>query len=160
MSFSIKSCTLSLQLSEGLSKGGAGHCSHGLVTHCSVALFIVHHQPQQQVQPEAEFSLSLSCVILVTSSLRRLGVWERESTKEEKDDSSFIFHRDLGLFKVTGPAESHMMSVLVLLLCLVDTSALHGMQTVDSASVGLLALSPIILPVSLSGPNTLDYQTI
>uniref|UniRef100_A0A8C8T884 ELKS/RAB6-interacting/CAST family member 2 n=1 Tax=Peromyscus maniculatus bairdii TaxID=230844 RepID=A0A8C8T884_PERMB len=30
------------QLSEGLSKGGAGHCSHGLVTHCSVALFIVH----------------------------------------------------------------------------------------------------------------------
>nr|XP_042140427.1 ERC protein 2 isoform X4 [Peromyscus maniculatus bairdii] len=148
------------QLSEGLSKGGAGHCSHGLVTHCSVALFIVHHQPQQQVQPEAEFSLSLSCVILVTSSLRRLGVWERESTKEDKDDSSFIFHRDLGLFKVTGPAESHMMSVLVLLLCLVDTSALHGMQTVDSASVGLLALSPIILPVSLSGPNTLDYQTI
>ncbi|XP_028738302.1 ERC protein 2 isoform X12 [Peromyscus leucopus] len=148
------------QLSEGLAKGGAQHCSHGLVIHCSVALFIVHHQPPQQVQPEAEFSLSLSCVILVTSSLRHLGVWERESTKEEKDGSSFLFHRDLGLFKVTGPAESHMMSVLVLLLCLVDTSALHRMQTVDSASVGLLAPSPIILLVSLSGPNTLDYQTI
>ncbi|XP_052589754.1 ERC protein 2 isoform X8 [Peromyscus californicus insignis] len=153
------------QLSEGLAKGGARDCSHSLVIHCSVALFIVYHQPQpqqqqQQVQLEGEFSLSLSCVILVTSFLLHLGVWERESTKEEKDDSSFIFHQDSDLFKVAIPAESHVMSVLVLLLCLVDTSALHGMQTVDSASVGLLAPSPIILPVSLSGPNTLDYQTI
>lgn len=80
--------------------------------------------------------------------------------KEEKDDSPFIFCQDLDLYSVTVSADSHVVSVFFLLLCLLDTLALHGIQTVDSVSVGQLAPSPIILLGGQSGPNTSDYCAI
>lgn len=80
--------------------------------------------------------------------------------KEEKDDSPFIFCQDLDLYSVTLSAESHVVSILFLLLCLLDTLALRGIQTVDSVSVGQLAPSPIILLVGLSGHNTSDYRAV
>lgn len=161
MSFPVKSCTFSLQLSERLAKGKAPHCSLCHVISCSVAVSIAHHQPQQQVRMEGgSFSPSLSCVILVTSSLLHLGVWERKCMKEEKDDSPFVFCQDLDLYRVIVSAESHVVSVLFLLLCLLDTRALHGIQTVDLVSVGQLAPSPIILLVGPSGPNTSDYCAV
>nr|XP_048277081.1 ERC protein 2 isoform X12 [Myodes glareolus] len=148
------------QLSERLAKGKAPHCSHSLVISCSVTVSMAHGQPQQQVRTEGGFSPLRSCVILVTSSLLHLGVWERKSMKEEKDDSPFIFCQDLDLYSVTVSADSHVVSVLFLLLCLLDTLALHGIQTVDPVSVGQLAPSPIILLVGQSGPNTSDYCAI
>ncbi|XP_057625455.1 ERC protein 2 isoform X2 [Chionomys nivalis] len=148
------------QLSERLAKGKAPHCSHCHVISCSVAVSIAHHQPQRQVPTEGGSSPSHSCVILVTLSLLHLGVWERKSMKEEKDDSPFIFCQDLDLYSVTGSAESHVVSILFLLLCLLDTPALHGIQAVDSVSVGQLALSPNILLVGPSGPNTSDYHAV
>ncbi|XP_041518535.1 ERC protein 2 isoform X4 [Microtus oregoni] len=149
------------QLSERLAKGKAPHCSHCHVISCSVAVSIAHyHQPQGQVRTQGGSSPSLSCVILVTSSLLHLGVWERKCMKEEKDDSPFIFCQDLDLYSVTVSAEIHVVSVLFLLLCLLDTRALHGIQTVDSVSVGQLAPSPIILLVGPSGPNTSDYRAV
>lgn len=160
VSFPVKSCTFSLQLSERLAKGKAPHCSHSLVISCSVAVSTAHRQPQRQVRTEGGFSPSHSCVILVTSSLLHLGVWERKSMKEEKDDSPFIFCQDLDLYSVTISADSHLVSILFLLLCLLDTLALHGIQTVDSLSVGQLAPSPIILLVGQSGPNTSDYPAV
>lgn len=160
VSFSVKSCTFSLQLSERLAKGKAPHCSLCHVIACSVAVSLAHHQPQRQVRTEGGSSPSLSCVILVTSSLLHLGVWERKCMKEENDDSPFIFCQDLDLCSVTVSAESHVVSVLFLLLCLLDTRALHGIQTVDSVSVGQLTPSPIILLVGPSGPNTSDYRAV
>ncbi|XP_075844996.1 ERC protein 2 isoform X7 [Microtus pennsylvanicus] len=68
--------------------------------------------------------------------------------------------QDLDLYSVTVSAEIHVVSVLFLLLCLLDTRALHGIQTVDSVSVGQLAPSPIILLVGPSGPNTSDYRAV
>ncbi|XP_075844994.1 ERC protein 2 isoform X5 [Microtus pennsylvanicus] len=148
------------QLSERLATGKAPHCSHCHVISCSVTVSIAHHQPQGQVRMQGGSSPSLSCVILVTSSLLHLGVWERKCMKEEKDDSPFIFCQDLDLYSVTVSAEIHVVSVLFLLLCLLDTRALHGIQTVDSVSVGQLAPSPIILLVGPSGPNTSDYRAV
>lgn len=153
--------TLALaELSERLAKGKAPHCSRSHIISCSVAVSIAHHQPQRQVRTEGGFSPLLSCVILVTSSLPPLGVWERKNMKEEKDDSPFIFCQDLDLYSVTLSAESHVVSILFLLLCLLDTLALRGIQTVDSVSVGQLAPSPIILLVGLSGHNTSDYRAV
>ncbi|XP_051032724.1 ERC protein 2 [Phodopus roborovskii] len=148
------------QLSEGLAKQKALLCNHSLVIYCSMALFTVHHQPQWRVPTEGEFSLLLSCLILVTSFLLHLGVWERKGTKEETHDGAVISCQDLGLYKVMVLTESYfVMKALFLLLCLTNTLALHGIQTVDSAPLGQLAPSPIILLVSLSGPNTLDSWT-
>ncbi|XP_031217932.1 ERC protein 2 isoform X9 [Mastomys coucha] len=52
------------QLSEGLAKRIAQHCSNTLIIYYSLALLTVHQRPRQQVQKEGEFSLSLSCSIL------------------------------------------------------------------------------------------------
>lgn len=72
---------------------------------------------------------------------------------EEENDSLFTFYQDLDLYKVTISAESCVMNVSFLSLCPMDTVALHRIQSVDSASIGQLAPSPMILLLSLSGPN-------
>lgn len=48
-------------------------------------------------------------------------------------------NKDLDLYEVSISAESCVASVLFLLLCLLDTWALHGIQSADSTSVGQLA---------------------
>lgn len=156
VSFPVKPCAFSLQLSEGLAKRIAQHCSNILIIYCSLVsprcppAATVAAGPKGRGIEFFAFTFLLNSVLLDCPDL---GIRERQSTKKEK--------------KATIPSfsikDSDLYEVSVSSCCLLDTWALswmHRIQSADSASVGQLAPSPIVLLVSLSGPNTLDYQTI
>ncbi|XP_032774547.1 ERC protein 2 isoform X4 [Rattus rattus] len=114
------------QLSEGLAKRIAQHCSDVLIIYCSLALFFVYQWLHSAGRKGREFSLSLSCSIQFSETVP-IGCTEKTEYEEGgTNDSPFIFCQGFGPLRRERFCRKLLNKHFFLLLCLLDTRALHG----------------------------------
>ncbi|XP_063131185.1 ERC protein 2 isoform X5 [Rattus norvegicus] len=114
------------QLSEGLAKRIAQHCSDVLIIYCSLALFFVYQWLHAAGRKGREFSLSLSCSIRFSETVPIGCTGKTEYEEGGTNDSPFIFCQGFGPLRRERLCRKLLNKHFFLLLCLLDTRALHG----------------------------------